>query len=187
MRRFFPWALLAAGLAAAQTSPPIAMSNLLPKPASVSFASGRLVVDSAFSVHVEGHSDARLLSAVDRFTRRLQARSRLQLAAAPEHPTLVIRCLGPGQAVQGVERRRIVHSGSDFATSHASRAHGGRRAARFGNAAATGISRRQFVLLPSRRDSRHTTLSLARLDDRLLAATGCPSKSSSATSTAWRR
>jgi hexosaminidase len=93
--------VLLAGIAAAQTSQPMAMSNLLPAPASVSFAPGRLVVDTTFSVKVDGYRDARLPGAVDRFTRRLQERSRMKFSAGT--PALVIHCDGTGQAVQGVE------------------------------------------------------------------------------------
>jgi hexosaminidase len=94
---------LTACCALAQTSQPAAMSNLLPKPASVSFSAGRLAVGAAFSSQIEGYSDARLQAAVDRFNRRLQARSQVRFAGAPGSATLIVHCDGAGQSVQGVD------------------------------------------------------------------------------------
>jgi hexosaminidase len=67
--------------------------NLLPMPASVEMRTGQLKLGASFDVKVERHSDARLLGGIDRFKRRFPRGG----------VKLVVRCDGPGQAVQGID------------------------------------------------------------------------------------
>jgi len=67
--------------------------NLLPMPASVEMRAGQLKLSASFDVKVEGHSDARMLGGIERFKKRF-----------PQGGVkLVVRCDGPGQAVQGID------------------------------------------------------------------------------------
>ena len=52
-----------------QTQPPL---NLMPLPQTVRLAAGQLSIDPSFSVAINGHSDARLQRAVDRFLNDLR-------------------------------------------------------------------------------------------------------------------
>ena len=99
--------LLCPAGAPAQTAgapaPPAARHNLMPVPASVRFQAGRLPVSKSFSVAYRGEADARLRAGVDRFLRRLEGRTVLELARTPaasaEAATLVVEAAGPGRAV----------------------------------------------------------------------------------------
>ena len=65
--------------------------RLMPMPARVSMASGKLVIDSGFSVRVEGYSDRRLRDAAA----RLEARVSLQTGIPLQHGSkdvLVVEC-----------------------------------------------------------------------------------------------
>lgn len=77
--------------------------NLMPVPSSVDFQTGRLAIKETFKVATKGHSDARLLGAIDRATKRLQGRTSLTfdpaLATDPATATLLIECQNPGQAI----------------------------------------------------------------------------------------
>jgi len=80
--------------------------NLMPVPASLRFNSGRLAITPSFTIAVTGHSDARLLAAIDRMARRLEARTGLTfargLASDAASATLVILCLSAGEAIPSV-------------------------------------------------------------------------------------
>jgi len=67
--------------------------NLLPMPASVEMRAGQLKLGLSFEVKMEGHSDARLMGGIDRFKKRFP-RGGIRL---------IVRCEGPGQAVQGID------------------------------------------------------------------------------------
>jgi hexosaminidase len=69
--------LLVAGGADAQEQPRL---NLMPWPANVQMRSGRLHVDSSFSVVLTGHTEARLDRAVQRFLRQLSRQTALPLS-----------------------------------------------------------------------------------------------------------
>jgi len=105
----------------APPAPATRTHHLMPVPASLQWGSGRLRLDSSFTVAVRGYRDARLTSAVYRMVRRLEARLGVSLthlpagavarvgagaaalvAAAMESPgaTLVVEAQRPGQAVQ---------------------------------------------------------------------------------------
>ncbi|HYO62765.1 MAG TPA: family 20 glycosylhydrolase [Pyrinomonadaceae bacterium] len=91
----------------AQTPAP-ARHTLMPVPASVRFQAGRLAVNNTFSVAAaRARSDARLQSGVERFLRRLEGRTVLELprslAADAASATLVVETAGPGRAVPSVE------------------------------------------------------------------------------------
>src|SRR5262245_29735796 len=81
--------------------------SLMPVPASLRFNSGRLAITPSFTIAVKGHSDARLLAAIDRMARRLEARTGLTfargLASDGTAAALVIQCQGPGKDVPAVD------------------------------------------------------------------------------------
>src|SRR5262249_23291028 len=86
---------------------PATTHNLMPVPASLRFNSGRLAITSSFTIAAPGHSDARLLAAIGRMTRRLEARTGLTFARGPAGDaaaaTLVIRCQSAGRAIPAVD------------------------------------------------------------------------------------
>src|SRR5262245_24798604 len=81
--------------------------NLTPAPASIRFQSGRLPITASFTVAVKGHSDARLLAAIDRMARRLEARTGLTfargLASDAARATLVIQAQSEGEVFPAVD------------------------------------------------------------------------------------
>ncbi|HYP26097.1 MAG TPA: family 20 glycosylhydrolase [Blastocatellia bacterium] len=81
--------------------------RLMPVPASVQFRPGRLRIDRAFTVGVEGHRDAILDGAIHRASRRLEGRTALEFSRAPvsdaRTATLLIECRGPAKAVPSVD------------------------------------------------------------------------------------
>lgn len=81
--------------------------NLMPIPASLRFNSGRLAITPSFTIAAPGHSDARLLAAIDRMARRLEARTGLTFARGLSNnataATLVIQCQSAGKAVPSVD------------------------------------------------------------------------------------
>lgn len=81
--------------------------NLMPAPASIRFQSGRLPITAAFTIAAKGHSDARLLAAIDRMARRLEARTGLTfergLASDASVATLAIQCQSAGKAIPSVD------------------------------------------------------------------------------------
>jgi hexosaminidase len=92
----------AAGVVSAQST-----RALLPVPAALEWRTGRLGLDTSFTVAVRGFTDARLRRAVDRALRRLEGRTGLTFSRPPvtdsTAATLVVRADRPGMAVQGVE------------------------------------------------------------------------------------
>ena len=113
-RTYLPFllCLICAAGASAQTAPDASAAsapqhNLMPVPASVRFNSGRLAVNKTFSVAARGHMDARLQAAVERFLRRLEGRTVMELqrglAADAGGAALVIEAVGAGRAVPSVE------------------------------------------------------------------------------------
>ena len=84
--------------------------GLMPVPASVRFNDGRLGVGKSFSVAARGRTDPRLRAAVERFLRRLEGRTVMELqrglrtdAADAGAASLVIEAAGPGGGVPAVE------------------------------------------------------------------------------------
>src|SRR4030095_3124647 len=81
--------------------------RLMPVPANVAFHTGRLKIDSSFTVLVKGHSDARLEGVIHRVSRRLEGRTGFEFPRAAgadlQSATLLIQCDGPGKPVPSVE------------------------------------------------------------------------------------
>ncbi len=80
--------------------------DLMPVPADVLPAAGRLPITGAFAVAVCGHDDARLQAAISRALSRWEARTGLNLVRATiptaTSATLVINCQGPGLSVPSI-------------------------------------------------------------------------------------
>ncbi|HEX8774149.1 MAG TPA: family 20 glycosylhydrolase [Pyrinomonadaceae bacterium] len=81
--------------------------HLMPVPASLRFLPGKLPVNNSFTVAVKSFKDARLQAGIERAVRRLEDRTGFALShnwsGDPAAATLVIECLGPGQAVPSVD------------------------------------------------------------------------------------
>ncbi len=81
--------------------------NLMPVPASLRFQSGRLPIAESFTIAVKGHNDARLLAAIDRMARRLEARTGLTFARGLNNDAakaaLVLQCQAPGKTIPSVD------------------------------------------------------------------------------------
>ena len=97
-------ALVPAAPVAAQAAAPHRGHQLMPVPASIQWGTGRMRIDSTFTVAVRDSTDGRLVRAVARVTRRLEARLGVPLTMAPvadpARATLVVEAAGPGQTVQ---------------------------------------------------------------------------------------
>jgi hexosaminidase len=89
------------------TSPSAPEHNLMPVPASVRFNSGRLPVNKSFTVAVKGLPDARLQAGIDRFLRRIEGRTVMELPRVLSNDaasaTLLVESGGPGKAIPSVE------------------------------------------------------------------------------------
>jgi hexosaminidase len=81
--------------------------NLMPVPASVRFNPVRLPVNKSFTVATRGQPDARLRAGIDRFLRRVEGRTVMELPGGLANEgtaaTLLIESGGPGKAVPSVE------------------------------------------------------------------------------------
>ncbi|MBO0859676.1 MAG: family 20 glycosylhydrolase [Chloracidobacterium sp.] len=79
----------------------------MPVPAGLRFGSGRLAVTPSFTIAVKGYGDARLLGAIDRMSRRLEARTGLTLARGSQSgagaSTLLIQSQSPGKAIPALD------------------------------------------------------------------------------------
>lgn len=94
---------------AAPVSSPAPTLDLMPVPAHMQLAEGRLAITGGFSVALRGHDDARLRAAVARALRRWEERTGLTFARTPSaeivfapdpaRATLVIACDGPSPAI----------------------------------------------------------------------------------------
>ena len=77
---------------------------LMPVPAAMAPAYGKLKIEGSLRLALAGYTEPRLTRAAARFLQRLQARTGIPLAAgpadAPESAGIVIRCGGPGEKVQ---------------------------------------------------------------------------------------
>jgi hexosaminidase len=91
----------------AQTTPQPRGHTLMPVPASVRFAPGRLAITATFTVAAAGHTDPRLQAGVERAVRRLEGRTVLELprgmAADASSATLVLRVGAAGHEVPSVK------------------------------------------------------------------------------------
>lgn len=80
--------------------------SFMPVPTSLQVTDGRLPLDSKFNLSVEGFTDERLESAIDRALHRLEARTDLALSRTRVNDlaaTLVVQTDSPGMRVQGLE------------------------------------------------------------------------------------
>jgi hexosaminidase len=67
-------------------------AEVMPLPSKTVLASGKLSIDSRFSVATSGYSDARLQSAISRFVARIARQTGIPMVSAKERATLVIEC-----------------------------------------------------------------------------------------------
>jgi hexosaminidase len=100
--------LAPATLTAQQTTSTVpSQHNLMPAPASIQFATGRLLITSAFQIATTNYSDARLSSAVDRAMARLSGRTGITLTPVVKsnysEATLLIDCAGPGRTILSID------------------------------------------------------------------------------------
>jgi hexosaminidase len=90
-----------------EANPVSTQHQLMPVPASVRFNPGRLSVSKSFNVAASGHRDARLQAGIDRFLRRIEGRTVMELprglASDTTNATMLIEAGGPGKAVPAVE------------------------------------------------------------------------------------
>ena len=90
----------------ASDAPSATRFQLMPVPAVMVPADGKLKIDGSLRVSLAGYTEPRLTRAATRFLLRLQARTGIPLAAelskASEPSRIVIRCGGPGEKVQSV-------------------------------------------------------------------------------------
>src|SRR5580692_6409598 len=89
-------------LANAQEQQPL---YLMPVPSSVQIGTGRLLVDSKFSVGSTGYTESRLDRAIERFLRQLSRRTAIPLSGKPGAPAkaiLVIHTDHGGKEIQEV-------------------------------------------------------------------------------------
>ncbi len=100
-------AISASAQSGAATVPAATQLNLMPVPQSVRFDTGRLPVNSSFTVAARGHVDLRLQAGIDRALRRIEGRTVMELARGLAGNTataaLVVESGGPGLAVPSVE------------------------------------------------------------------------------------
>ena len=71
------------------------MPGLMPAPQKAVFASGKLAIDSSFTVAATGYSDARLQSAMNRLEVRVSRLTGIRLIGkpkVPQIPTLAVEC-----------------------------------------------------------------------------------------------
>src|SRR5271154_1392752 len=92
--------LMMSPLAKSQEQRPL---NLMPVPSSVQIGTGRLLVDSSFSVGLTGYTEPRLERAVERFLRQLSRQTAIPLAGKPSAAAknvLVIHTDHAGKEIQ---------------------------------------------------------------------------------------
>jgi len=92
--------LMVSSLANAQQQPPI---SLMPIPSSVQIGSGRLLVDSKFSVGSTGYSEPRLDRAVERFLRQLSRQTAIPLAGKPSAPAKAVLVIHTDHASKEIQ------------------------------------------------------------------------------------
>jgi hexosaminidase len=80
--------------------------HLMPVPAAIQFQTGRLKIDAAFAVAIDGYTDARLEAAIFRAARRLEGRTGFEFSRAvagdKQTAILLIQCKAAGSAVSSV-------------------------------------------------------------------------------------
>ena len=141
----------------------------MPLPASVKVSSGKLKLDTSFTVASNGYSDTRLEHAITRMQQQMRRRTGLvlPLGVTPGGATLLTR-LGERSRprLSQVRRRRIICAHNRRLPRDVTGQHDGRSDARHGNAFAAHRRRHRRLLLPAGQYPGHATLRLARPDDR---------------------
>ncbi|HTQ32330.1 MAG TPA: family 20 glycosylhydrolase [Opitutaceae bacterium] len=93
-----------APLRAAEPGP----ASVMPAPAELKFAAGRLPVTAKFAFAITGHDDARLRAGLARALQRWEARTGFAFAREPAGnataATLIVNCDGPGPAVPTLDQ-----------------------------------------------------------------------------------
>jgi hexosaminidase len=83
------------------------MHNLMPVPSSVQFLDGKFVISDSLKIATPGHSDPRLLAAIDRFQKRLQGRTGLTFVPGTVSDAttagLIVQANGPGQSIPSLD------------------------------------------------------------------------------------
>ena len=74
--------------------------NLMPLPAKILAAPGRLAISPSFQVSFSGYQESRLHDAAERLIRQISRET--GIPAAPSVTALTVRCDGPGEPVQSV-------------------------------------------------------------------------------------
>lgn len=98
--------IASAGSGGNSPAPAAARFHLMPVPAVLTPADGKLKIDGSFRASLAGYTEPRLTRAAARFVRRLQQRTGIPMASAPasatEQSLLAIRCGGPGERIQSI-------------------------------------------------------------------------------------
>jgi hexosaminidase len=80
--------------------------HLMPMPADIKTADGKLVIDGSFSIAGTGYQEPRLAAAMLRFIKRLEQRTGIvfpaSIAADPAKATVVVHCEAAGETIQSV-------------------------------------------------------------------------------------
>ncbi len=101
-------ALLALAIFAPAALAQITRSDVMPAPAELKFAAGRLPLTAKFTFAITGQDDARLRAGLARALQRWEARTGLVFAREPNSnaraATLVIGCDGPGPALPTLDQ-----------------------------------------------------------------------------------
>ena len=70
----------------------MALAEVMPLPSKMVLSTGKLTIDSSFSVVTSGYSDSRLNSAIARFVARVSRQTGIPFLSAKAKPALVIEC-----------------------------------------------------------------------------------------------
>lgn len=85
---------------------PVIQHRLMPVPASVQFQTGRLKIDAAFTVAIDGYTDARLEGAIFRASRCLEGRTGFEFSRTAkgdkQTSPLLVQCQAAGSIVPSV-------------------------------------------------------------------------------------
>jgi hexosaminidase len=125
-------ALLTSTLVSPMRGQQVQPLNLMPTPASVELGSGALKIDSGFKVGFEGHTDARLNAAAQRFAARLARQTGLLMTAKPSsgsQATLILETDQDSKPIQEVgedesyvlevrPERATITAATDLGTMH---------------------------------------------------------------------
>lgn len=104
---FLSLAALSTATGKAQTTDSL---GLMPLPAHLTVGSGQLVIDSGFSVGIEGYTEPRIVAAKERFLAKLFRETGIPFSAEPQNaPKLVIKAAAASDAVQQLGEDESYH------------------------------------------------------------------------------